>query len=132
MSTTAAFRRVIDEIWNHKADGAIEKHISPDYVGRNPDGDRTGVDGFRDLHATYTTAFPDCSIELGHGVGEGDTAVFHYVFRGTHTGELMGIAPSGNSVEVHGIGMSRFDNGKVVEDRTVWDSLSLMKQIGAA
>lgn len=131
MSAEADFRRAIEEIWNQKTEGAVEKYISPDYVGRNPDGDQKGIDGFRNVLRTYTAAFPDCRIELGQGMGEGETAVFHLVFRGTHTGELMGIAPSGESVEVHAMGMSRFEDGKIIEDRVVWDSLSLMKQIGA-
>ena len=132
MSAEARFREAIEAIWNQKTDGAIEKYMSADYVGRNPDGDQRGLDGFRELFSTYSTAFPDCHIELGQAVADDDTVAFHYVFRGTHTGELMGIAPSGNSVAVHGMGMSRFEDGKVVEDRVVWDSLSLMQQIGAA
>jgi len=132
MSAEARFREAIEAIWNQKAEGAIEKYMSKDYVGRNPDGDQRGLDGFRGLFSTYSRAFPDCHIELGQAVADGDTVAFHYVFKGTHKGELMGIAPSGNSVAVHGMGMSRFEDGKLVEDRVVWDSLSLMKQIGAA
>ena len=132
MSAEARFREAIEEIWNKKAEGAIEKHVAADYVGRNPDGDQRGRQGFEELFATYSTAFPDCHIELGQAVADDDTVAFHYVFKGTHNGELMGIAPSGNSVAVHGMGMSRIQNGKIVEDRVVWDTLSLMQQIGAA
>jgi predicted ester cyclase len=39
--------------------------------------------------------------------------------RGTHQGEFRGIAPTGEKVEINGIGIFRFSEGKVVES---WDS----------
>ena len=126
------FRSLADEVWNQKNAGSIEKYVSANYVGRSPEGDVNGLDGFRQVYATYTTAFPDCRIVIEQLLSEGDMVAFHYVFHGTHKGELAGIAPTGKSVSVHGVGISRLEGGKVAEDRVVWDTLSLMQQIGAA
>jgi predicted ester cyclase len=48
-----------------------------------------------------------------------------------HTGELLGIAPTGKEVTITGILISRVDNGKVVEEWESFEQLGLMQQIGA-
>ena len=50
--------------------------------------------------------------------------------RGTHDGELFGVAPTGNSVSTTGITIVRIADGKIVEDHTQWDALGLMTQLG--
>ncbi len=53
-----------------------------------------------------------------------------YIMRGTHQGEIQGIPPTGNKVEISGFIAHRLENGKVVEDREDWDTLCLMQQLG--
>jgi predicted ester cyclase len=64
-------------------------------------------------------------------IAEGDEVVTRWTGRGTHQGELFGVAPSGNQVELSGITISRFEGGKIAEDWTNSDTLSMMQQIGA-
>jgi predicted ester cyclase len=64
-------------------------------------------------------------------VASGDRVVGRFVYRGTHTGELMGIPPSGNRIEMRSIDIWRVADGMFVEH---WDELNLMEvfqQIGA-
>ncbi len=49
---------------------------------------------------------------------------------GTHQGELMGIAPTGNRAAVTGITISRIADGKIAEDWVNWDTLGMMQQLG--
>jgi hypothetical protein len=63
-------------------------------------------------------------------VAEGETVVIRYTFAGTHLGALRGIAATGQPVAVAGMVLLRFTEGKVVEQRGMWDSLSLMQQLG--
>ena len=49
--------------------------------------------------------------------------------RGTHEGELMGIAPTGSKVTVELIDINRMVNGKFVERRGMSDMLGLMRQL---
>lgn len=55
----------------------------------------------------------------------------HWTGRGTHDGELMGIAPTRKETTITGITMSRLQNGKVVEEWTNWDTLGMLQQLGA-
>ncbi len=49
--------------------------------------------------------------------------------RGTHQGEFRGIAPTGEKVEINGIGIFRFSpEGKVVESWDSYDQLGIMRQ----
>ena len=50
---------------------------------------------------------------------------------GTHQGDLMGIAPTGNRVSFVGITINRFEGGKVTEEWQVFDALGMMQQLGA-
>jgi predicted ester cyclase len=56
--------------------------------------------------------------------------VARYSARGTHKGELNGIAPTGKQVNVSGVSIVRFANGKIVEGWANWDALGLMQQLG--
>ena len=51
--------------------------------------------------------------------------------RGTHGGELEGVTPTGKSLCVNGQLLSRISDGKFVEEWVHWDTLGLLRQIGA-
>ena len=50
---------------------------------------------------------------------------------GTHQGEVMGVTPSGNRVEVPEITIVRVSGGKIEETWTSYDTLGMLPQIGA-
>jgi predicted ester cyclase len=50
---------------------------------------------------------------------------------GTHEGEFQGIAPSGETVTISGMGIARVDNGQIAESWWEFDALGLMTQLGA-
>lgn len=53
------------------------------------------------------------------------------MIRGTHRGELMGIAPTGREITMTDITILRIVDGKVVERWSEADSLGLLHQLGA-
>ena len=61
----------------------------------------------------------------------GDRVATRWRARGTHQGELMGVAPTGNRVEITGIQISRISGGKIAEEWVNYDAMSMMQQIGA-
>jgi predicted ester cyclase len=63
----------------------------------------------------YLGAFPDTQITIGDLLVEGDTVATRWTARGTHQGELIGVPPNGNRVEISGITISRIEGGKVAE-----------------
>ncbi len=110
----------------------LEELYAPDYVYHGP-----GAFGDADLSATkqmvhaFFTAFPEQRVTVEDLIAEGDKVVSRYTFRATHRGEFMGIPATGKAVTVTGIMVSRFADGKWVEDWDSPDALSLMQQLGA-
>ena len=49
---------------------------------------------------------------------------------GTHDGEVLGIAPTGNSITRSGLSWQRIENGKIVETWVERDGLGLARDIG--
>ena len=90
------------------------------------------LEGVKQFYEMLWGAFPDVEVTIEELVGEGETVAFRGAhFRGTHQGEFMGVAPSGNQVTIGVQNFYRFRGGKVVERWTNPDMLGLMVQIGA-
>ena len=111
----------------------VDEIYAPDYVGHDPamPEDVRGVDGAREFYSMYTSAFPDVEITIEDQLAEEDTVATLWTGRGTHQGELMGVPPSGNRVEVMGVTVGRIEGGKIVEEWDVYDALGMMQAIGA-
>lgn len=125
-------RRVAEEIWSAGKLDVIDELFASDYRGSTPtDGEIHGPGGFRELVVRYRSAFPDTKMTVDHLVAEGDWVTMSWTARGTHTGELMGIAPTGREVTVTGIQVSRIEAGKFVEGHGGFDALGLLQQLGA-
>lgn len=125
-------RRLLEEPWHGKFE-VIEEFVSPGYIGHDtaePEPIR-GAAGVRANAEKYISAFPGGAITVDEQIAEGDTVATRWTGRGTHTGELAGIAPTGKDVTVSGLTISRFEGGKVVEEWTTWDTLGLLVQLGA-
>jgi predicted ester cyclase len=79
----------------------------------------------------YRTAFPDFHVRVEEILSDGDRVITRWRMQGTQTGPLMGIDPTGQPIDVRGIRIDRFANGKIVETWGNWDSLGMLEQIGA-
>jgi predicted ester cyclase len=62
----------------------------------------------------FRAAFPDMRYTVEDMVAEGDKVVDRISWQATHQGEMMGIPPTGNTVRVTAIHMSRIAEGKIV------------------
>jgi steroid delta-isomerase-like uncharacterized protein len=74
-------------------------------------------------------AFPDLQMQVEDIFSNGPRATAHFLFTGTHTGELFGHKPTGKKVSFSGINLYRFENGKIAEVWNLWDWLGVMRQI---
>ena len=79
----------------------------------------------------YRNAFPDVQMSVEDQVAEGDIVVTRWIASGTHQGDLMGIAPTGNRVTVAGTSIERVVDGRIEETWDNYDALGMMQQIWA-
>ena len=128
----ALVRRSIDEVVNQGNLAVADEVCAGNYIHRAPGSPEFhGPEGFKQLITMYRTAFPDLHLTLEDLIAEGDTVVSQWTARGTHRGEFMGLAPTGKSVTVVGMVLSRCAGGRVVEDLEVSDVLGMLQQLGA-
>jgi predicted ester cyclase len=76
-------------------------------------------------------AFCGFEVEVLHCVGDGDLVASHKMFRGTHTGDRLGIAPSGNRFGFAVMDLVRCRYGRMVEHWAVADALGFLRRTGA-
>ncbi len=126
-------RRVVDGVWRDRDLTIIDQLIAEEYVGHDPTQPEPiqGRDGFRRFVGMYQSAFDDATITIDDQIGEGDQVVTRWTGRGTHTGELMGIAPTGKEVTVSGLTVARLAGGKIAEEWELMDALGMLVQLGA-
>ena len=121
----------IDGLFSRGDLGAVDAYLSEDYVDHDPpfgsSGDREGMRG---VGATMRTACPDWHSEVHLLVAEGDLVVEQFTARGTHQGELMGVAPTGRELVLRGINIFRISGERIIERRGRLDELGLLRQLG--
>lgn len=99
------------------------------YIGGYPPVNR---DGHNQMALMFYGAFPDLKQTVEDTIAEGDKAVLRFTMRGTHRGDLMGIAATTNkTITVGGIAILRVVDGKVAELREQFDQMGMMQQLGA-
>jgi steroid delta-isomerase-like uncharacterized protein len=94
------------------------------------DEDIVGIEGLTQFVSMIRSAIPDLRITIEDDMAEGDKVVTRWIGQGTHQGELMGIAPTGNQLTFTGITIHRIEDTKIVEEWSNWDALGVMRQIG--
>jgi predicted ester cyclase len=130
----ALVRRYFEEIWDKGNLDLIDELFTTNFVRHGPtgtEGEVRGLEGFKGLVTMYRTAFPDLRVPIEDLIAEGDMVVTRWTARGTHQGELIGNAPTGNQVTVTGTIVDRVSGDKIEEEWVDYDTLHLMQQIGA-
>jgi ketosteroid isomerase-like protein len=69
-------------------------------------------------------------VEIEEMIAEGDRVVVRWSSRGTHVGEVHGLAPTGRHVTNSGINIFRVAGGKIAEVWDIFDRLWLWQQLG--
>jgi serine phosphatase RsbU (regulator of sigma subunit) len=126
----AIFRRYIEEVWNQTNLEVVDE-IFDRYTSHQPDGSvlERGPEDVKRFVGEFRSAFPDLRLSIDDQIAEGDKVMIRETARGTHQGELRGMAPTGKEMEIKGIAIFRFSSqGKVVESWDSYDQLSLMRQ----
>ncbi len=132
---TERLRSYVNEVWLEGNLDAIEEYVKPGYVEHNLSGhnpDIESIEAHRQNVKQFREAFPDLDLEFERIVASGNKTAQLFTCRGTHEGELMGTPPTGESVEFPAIGITVWEDGKMVEDWSQVGMLTMMEQLGLA
>ena len=113
-------RRLVDEVVNQRNADALDDLAQGAFAQLA----RRWISPFR-------SAFPDFTMRIVELVAEGDTVVGHFKCSGTHSGEWLGVAPTGRRFEdVDEIYVFHIEDGKLASAVAVEDNLARMRQLG--
>ncbi len=122
----AVVRKWIESYNNRNLD--FDEFIAIDYFDH---ANQVGREGLMQLFEMGLKAFPDWHETIEDIIAEGDKVWVLLTYSGTHTGEFMGLAPTGNKITTRAVDIYRIVNGKLAEYWNVTDNLHLFKPIGA-
>ena len=127
----AVVRRYYDQVLNAGRLDVIDELATEDYVENDPfPGQGNGRADLKDRAATLLGAFAPMTFAIEDVIAEGDRVVVRWRCAGTHSGEFLGIPPTGRSYEIGGIDVHRVADGRLAEHWHVVDQLSQLQQLG--
>ena len=130
-------KALVQRSWEIANQERVEERVDevypPDVVWHMPEGELRGIEEAKQYVSTFLGAFPDASFSVEDLIAEGDKVVSRFTARGTHQGETEEFGPpTGRQLEQEGITIHRIEDGKIVEEWSQYDNLSILQQLGLA
>ena len=88
------------------------------------------IDSVKAVHRSLLEVFPDLHYVTHELIAEGDVVVQSFTVRGTHKGEMAGLAPTGNSIAVGGVSIFEIRDGRIIRHEAFSDLVDLLVQLG--
>ena len=120
-SHTDTARRALEEVCSGRDLGGIPDVYHPDFVDHVNAREYRGHEGARRSVALYLELFGDLRFVVDGQVTEGDRVASRWTLHGTHRGR---------SVTLRGIVISRFQDGRIIEDWAASDTMEIPRQLG--
>jgi len=130
-SNKALIRRFYEEIDKGNLD-AMDDLVAENYVNHDPPpfpGLAAGRAGLKQAFLMFQKATPGRHV-IEDQIAEGDKVMTRLRGVGKHEGELAGIPPTGNDLDVKAVAIHRIADGKIVEHWSAVDSATMLAQLG--
>jgi predicted ester cyclase len=102
---------------------------SDDVVLHGYQGVEPGLESVKRFYNSFWEVFPDAKVTVQELIEETDTLVVRYVISGTQQKPFLGVAEAGQRIELPGISILHFRDGKCFERWACSDSLLLLNQL---
>ncbi len=118
-------------VWNSGDYDRLDAVMSPDFRRRTPRGtsDADNLAEMKEVMGQFRTAYPDAQVKLNESHYMENLSFHEWTFTGTNTGAGE-MPPTGNRVEVSGLSLLRYADGRIVEELVQFDTFDLMEQLG--
>lgn len=103
--------------------------MAPDFVAHVPGGPKNR-EGFVQHMRFFNMAFSDMQFSILDLITDGEKVVVRTLWRGTQSGDFMGLPPTGKQVEIEAYIVERLKDGKSVEHWSLFDQFAMMQQLG--
>jgi predicted ester cyclase len=105
------------------------KMLAPEGVLHEAGTDTIGPEGFYPFFDRMRATFSDLHVKVEDTIADGDKICVRWSCTGKHTGDGLGVAPTGGAIHITGISILRVAGGMLVEGWQNWDMLGMMEQI---
>ena len=125
----ALARRAFEEILSQGKFELAEQLYARDFVNHGIHRD-AGLEEDQAALKGWHQAFPDIAIVPRKLIAEDDLVTIYWIASGTNTGTGNGLPATGKKGELAGITIWRIADGKIKEEWSAFDQLSMMQQLG--
>jgi len=126
-------RRWFKEVWKEGKNRTIYELMDENGIAVGQEQLGVEIHGpreFEEFANRIRGAFPDQGIEVEDAFGADDKVVVRWSAVMTHRGDQLGFPATNKKVNVTGISIAEFKNGKIIRGWDNWDQLGLMQQLG--
>jgi predicted ester cyclase len=117
------------EVWNTGNVDELDDVMNINFVRHAESTSAEGLDNLKKLITGSRTSFPDLHLVLIDEIFSDNRFAARFSFTATNTGPGQ-FPPTGKSVEVWGVVIAHFENGKLSEEWVGYDNQSFMEQLG--
>ena len=131
MSDAADLHRAMFDAIQRRDFHALRKLFAADAIHTSGDGESvTGPEPVvAEVHA-FVAAFPDLTIDIRHHhVPDPSRSIIEYTFRGTQTGRLDDLPPTGKPVAVVACSVLAAEAGTIPRAADYYDTMALLNQL---
>jgi steroid delta-isomerase-like uncharacterized protein len=127
-------QRFVDECWNQGKMESIGELVASGCKLHAPvfPSLTSGADNLKRHIEMCRSGFPDVRSSIDDTIAEGNEVVHHWTIRGTHKGQFLGLAPTNRTATISGTSIHRIQGGKIVEQWSDWNLMTLMEQLGVS
>jgi steroid delta-isomerase-like uncharacterized protein len=127
-------QRFVDECWNQGKMESIGELVASGCKLHDPvfPSLTSGADNLKRHIEMCRSGFPDVRSSIDDTIAEGNEVVHHWTIRGTHKGQFLGLAPTNRTATISGTSIHRIEGGKIVEQWSDWNLMTLMEQLGVS
>jgi steroid delta-isomerase-like uncharacterized protein len=127
-------RRFVEECWNQGKLDAVRELVSNDCRYHDPvfPSLTSRAENIKQHIGSCRSGFPDLTFSIDDMIAERNEVVLHWTCRGTHKAQFLGMAPTNRKATVSGTSIFKIENGKISEQWSDWNLLTLMEQLGVS
>lgn len=114
--------------WGEGDTTAFERLVAPDYERQSKSGSEGLAEVVGQIEASHR-AFSDFQVTVLRAIENDNLVAIHWETLGKHTGEFMGVPPTGRTVTVQGASFISHGDGLITSEAVVWDPREMLSSM---
>jgi len=123
------------EMWASNNSERPEDIFAENYINHQEPDAESGIsdknlEAWSELVSVYHEAFSNSTVRVLMQIADDGLVATRWEFVSTHTGDFMGLSPTGRRVTWTGVQIDRFQGDKIVESWVNWDKYRFFEGLG--